>query len=470
MSTAFQKRTRTIYQDQINNSRSIHADETIVPVIIKNITAAKTTSGHKPGAVFYRLKVICMNKEPVFIRFKTKRKSKDDGEESDESKRQRLENEAEAAANENTHKGTTVNIGDEFRVTTYDKTAGIIDGGSMVNLAMTTEWYNEHFTFSAGSVIVDNRIANTLCDRVYNEMIVGTKMAEIPTTENMSIDDFPDDSEEKYMTRSFIIPLSAENPSFANVEIQLDETDTQRFFCKVADDDTQLVGVNTNIGDKTSNMMKIVYTQKEEGAPKIMMSLAYMADVWSCFGVTVLDAWQKVGFRLIFNSREWYAYGYTKLTRLNAIIANKHDDDGDGFQYSTGFAPKMAVNLKDTISRGCGVPLSINYIVDHFGEDSDHDREKEIKNHPINTNCRTDMKRNRPFVVNMTELSTEQAHGFVKDYLKGVKEKGDVYDVKFFGVFASDEVYEFATDDDDAREAFFVGKGHVPTLVFAINK
>lgn len=471
MTSQYQKRTRTIYQDQINNSRSIHADETLVPVLVKSIKADKTKTGNNPGTAYYRLKVVCMNKEPVFVRYKTKGKKKGELDETEESKRQRIAEEAEYDAQEAENpKGTTVNGGDEFPVTTYDKSAGAVDGGTMVNLALTTSWYNDHYTFSAGSVIIDNKMANALSNTVYNELVVGTKMAEIPTPDNMSEDDFPGETDEKYMARSFIVPLSAYNSTFANVEIQIDESETQRFFCKAKDSDAQLVGVNMPVGDKTSNMIKVVYSPKDDDAPKIMMSLAYMPEVWSCFGVTDINAWQKVGYRLIFNAREWYAYGYTQLTRLNAIIANKSDDDGDdGFQYSTGFVSKMAVNLKDTIIVGCGVPLSFEYINDNFGEDSKYDREIEVENHPINSNFRGNLKRNRPFITNLTELSTEQVHGFIKDYVKGLKDRGDAFKVKFYGVFASDDVYEFAADNDAAREAFIVEKNHVPSMVFAIN-
>lgn len=473
MSTAFQKRTRTIYTDQINNSRSIRADETIVPALIKGISSDKTKTGNNPGTVYYRLKVVCMNKEPTFVRFKVKKKKGDvDGD--GDAKRQRTDGDGEDDGDgEATPKGTVVNGGDEFSVTTYDKAAGTLDSGTLANLAMTTDWYNERFTFSAGSVIVDNKMSNALCDKVYNDMVINTKMAEIPTAANMSEADFPEETDEKWMSRSFIVPLSVDNSKFANVEIQVDEEDTGRFFCKVKDSDAQLVGVNMVVGDKTANMFKVVYSPKDEDEPKIMMSLAYVPETWRCFGITDLDVWQKVGHRFMFNAAEWYAYGYTQLTRLNGIIANKNPDGGDDedpFEYSTGFVTKMATNLKATIQR-VGVPLSVEYIMENYGEDSDYDREHEVENHPTNTGFRINIKRNKAFITNLTELSTIQVEAFFKDYTKCLKDKGpDKFNVQFYGVFQSDDVYEFAADDEESREAFVVEKGHKPVAVFAINK
>lgn len=472
MSTAFQKRTHTIYTDQINNSRSIRVDETIIPVLIKGLTSDKTKTGNNPGTVYYRLKVVCMNKEPTFVRFKGKGKKRDG--EDEESKRPRVdENGEEGGGSDGGPKGAIINGGDEVSVTTYDKSAGTLESGTLVNLAMTTEWYNERFTFSAGSVFVDTKMSNALCDKVYNEMVMNTKMSEIPTASNMSESDFPDETDEKYMSRSFIVPLSSDNGKFANVEIQVDEEDTGRFFCKVKDSDAQLVGINMVVGDKTANMFKVVYSPKGEGNPKVMMSLAYVPDTWRCFGITDIDIWQKIGHRFIFNAVEWYAYGYTQLTRLNGILANKtHDgcDDDDPFEYSTGFVTKMAVNLKSTIQR-IGVPLSIEYVNGNYGEDSTYDREQEIENHPINNGFRINIKRNKPFITNLTELSTIQVESFFKDFFKCVKEKGaDKFGIQFYGVFHSDDVYEYAADDDAAREAFVVAKGFKPVALFAINK
>lgn len=472
MTTLNQKRTHTIYADQINNSRSIRADETIVPALIKNITSDKTKTGNNPGTVYYRLKVVCMNREPTFVRVKAKKNKNADGE--TDTKRQRTEYEDSGEEEDRKFKGTVIKSGDEFSVTTYDKVAGNLDSGIIANLALTAEWYDNRYTFSAGSVIIDNKMSNALCDRVYNDLVVNTKLAEIPTTENMSKDDFSNETDEKYMSRSFIVPLSVDNCKFANVEIQLDESDLGRFFCKQKDSDEQSVGVNTIIGDKTANMFKVVYSPKDGNEAKIMMSFAYAPETWRCFGITDLDIWQKVGHRFVFNAIEWYAYGYTQLTRLNGIIANKDGggggDDEDPFLFSTGFVTKMAVNLKNTIRR-VGVPLSIKYVTENFGADSDYDREHEIESHPINTGFRINIKRNKPFITNVTELSTTQVEFFFKDYNKFLKENGsDKFNIEFYGVFQSDEVYEFAADDNKTHEAYIVEKGLKPVALFAINK
>ena len=439
---------RTIYQAQINNSMSIGNDQTLVPVLVNRISQGETKKGNNPGTPYYRLNVICMMKEPTFIKMREKRKKQKGGDEEV----------TEEVVDPDAPKGTTICGGDEMLVTTYDVAAATLEGGLMVKLAMTTDWYQERFTFQAGKVLVDSKGSEILCDKVYNDLIVDTAISEIPTTGNVTREQFREGMEEKHMNRTFVLPLSVENTKFANVEIQIGDDEVGRFFTKKKKDPNQYVGVNTLLGDTTVNMFKTVYTPKEEGLPKIMMSLAYMPEIWDCFGCANVDLWAKVAPRFIFNAVGWYVYGYSNILRLEAIVG---DSDDDSFDYSTGFVTRMNVDLKATVS-DIGISLSHGYIEDHYGADSEYENDHEYERHPLNSGYKVSLKRKKPCIVNFTDLSADQTESFIKE----MKKNGAP--VKFYGIFAEDKAYELPDNDPAAREDAIIEAGLVPDMVFAV--
>lgn len=477
MSVATGKRTRTIYKTQINNSVSIGADQTLIPVLIKNITRDVTKTGNNPGTPYYKIVAVCMSKEPTFIKMRAKKKDtkkqKVDDDTEDLVKDEEME---DGGAEEPKPKGTTVSSGDEFLVTTYDRTAATLTSGIMVKLALTTDLYEERFTFMAGKVMVD-RNSNILCDKNYDALVLESKLSDIPTVNNVSEDDFPVGTDEKYMNRTFVLPLSVENSKFANVEIQIGDDETGRFFGKIKDDPGQYVGLNTQSGDKTTNMFKVAYTPKEDGMPKTMMTFAYalkwtegnkptLVNPWDCFGCANVDLWQKVAPRFIFNAKEWYVYGYSNLRKLEGILAVKDEEaddveDGEQWEYSTGFITRMAVNIKATVET-VGIPLSLSFIEQHYGGDSSYANDHEYDSHPLNVaGWKVNVKRNKAFVINFTDLSSDETEKFLKDVVKNKS------DVKFYGIFADDRPYEFVGDD---REEQIAAAGLVPDMVFAINE
>jgi hypothetical protein len=449
---------RTIYQAQINNSLSISNDETIIPVLIKNVIQDATKTGNKPGTPYYKLICVCMVKEPTFVKKQVKKAKTDvvDDEVVDD-----------VVDGSPDTKGTVVNGGDEFMVTTYDRAAATISSGLLVKLAMSTDWYQDRYTFRAGKVLVD-KSSNILCDKVYDAVVRDTRLSEIPTVENVNRDDFREGLDEKLMNRVFVLPLSGDNSKFANVEIQIEDDATGRFFSKKKEDLLgQYVGVNSIMGDKSSNMFKIVYTQKDEGVSKVMMTIAYMPEVWDCFGCGSVDLWSKVAHRFIFNAVEWYVYGYSNLLRLEGIVGDGDDDgdDGDGetFEYSTGFVTRMNVNLKETIKR-IGIPLSVGFIEKSFGEQSGYQNDHEYEIHPLNGPWKVNVRRDKPYVINFTDLSVDQVETFFKEITKNGSK------VQFYGIFAEHAPYEMAYGDSSSREEAIIKDKLVPDMVFAINK
>lgn len=453
------QRKRTIYQAQINNAQSIKPDETLVSALLKRVARDTTKSGNNPGTPYYKLVAVKLGNEPVFIKMKVKKKKQKIGEDDNQEV-------VVDECDENAPKGTTLNGADEFMVTTYDRNAATLSSGMMVKLAMTTDFYQDRFTFQAGSVIVE-RNSNVLCDSGYKENIQGTKLAEIPTVHNLSREDFQPDLDEKYMNRIFVLPVSAENPTFANVEIQISDDATGCFFTKKKDDPSQYIGVNTQVGDKTANMMRVVYTPSEEdqanGANKTLITFAYMPEVWDCFGCANVELWDKVAKFFIFNAVEWYVYGYSNLLKLESLLANKSHDDEDEFDYSTGFVTRMDVNLTATVKK-IGVPLSHGFIEDHYGSDSNYQNDHEFETHPVNSGWKVNVRRDKPYTVNFTDLSRDQTESFIKEIKKNESK------VQFYGIFENPQAYEFATSSPEEYEEKIVEAGLVPTMVFAINK
>lgn len=463
---------RTAYTAQLDNAESIGANQTIVPALIKNVTEGKTTK----GTSYFRISAICMSKGNVFIKM---RPPKGDKKQKTEESCEQDQVDDDMGMVDTTPKGTTIKPGEQFMATAYDRTAGSLDQGSLVKMAVTTDWYIDHFTFQTSKIMVDDRNSNVLTRKVYDTCVIDTTLAHIPTKHNFSPDDFPEGTDEKYVTRSFITPLSMGigTKLFSNVEIQLDPHDKGRFYTRKRDDPIHYIGVNFDTGgDNPANMMKVVYTLNDESNTKILMSYAYMPEIWQCFGVANLDQWKDVAGRLIFYAVDWLVYGYSQYHKIMAIKANMDggddlfDDDEssqENFQYSTGFVTKMAVDVKATVM-ACGIPLSYDYINAHYGPDSDYENDIEINNHALNHGWKVLLKRNKPFVFNLTDMTGDQVAAFIKEYNKMDNKDS----IKFYGIYSvdSDVPYEIQAEDDLSREKQLVEGGFKPTLVFAINK
>jgi hypothetical protein len=450
---------RNTYIAQLDNAESIGANQTIVPILVKNITEAKTVK----GTVYYRISAICMSTGDTFVKVKVKK--------VDDNKKTKVEDiKKEEACEDSVPAGTVIRAGEQFMATTYDRSCGGVEQGTIAKLAITTDWYNDHYTFQASKVIVDENNSDVLTRSAYDSNVVGTSLAHIPTKNNFSSDDFPDGTDEKYINRSFIVPLSMGTGEslFSNVEIQVDPHDKGRFFTSRRDDPVQYLGVNFDTGgDKPYNMLKVVYTLNDKQESKILMTYAYMPDIWECFGITNLEQWKNIAGRMIFYAVDWLVYGYSQHSKIMSIMANMDDDGGndDNFEYSTGFITKMGMDVGNTV-RGCGIPLSYNYMVSKFGVDSTYENDNEVNN-PLNNNWKVLLKRNKPFVLNITDFTSDQMNIFLKEYSK-LETK---HNIKFYGIYSidSDAPYEIMEETDIAREVKMSESGIVPTVIFAVN-
>lgn len=458
---------RNAYSAQLDNAESIGANQTLVTSLIKHVTEGKSVK----GTVYYRISAICMSNNDTFIKMKVKK--------DDDTKKQKMDDENVEVDEPIVASGTTIKPGEQFMATTYDRACGNVGQGTMVKLAVTTDWYIDHFTFQASKVIIDDKNCDVLTRTAYDTNVVNTSLACIPTKDNFSPDDFAVGTDEKYITRSFITPLSSGtgNKLFSNVEIQLDPRDEYRFYTSKRDDPVKYIGVNFDTGgDKPYNMMKVVYTLNNEDETKILMTYAYMPECWGCFGITNLEQWKLVAGRMIFYAVDWLVYGYSQHSKIMSIMANmdSNDDSNDesddedastSFMYSTGFITKMGIDIGNTV-RGCGIPLSFNYIVNNYGPESDYENDHAIMN-GFNGPWNVLLKRNKQFVVNMTDLSSDEVSIFIKGY-----EKLDgKHNIKFYGIYdvKSDAPYEIQAEDDASREAKLVESGVKPTVVFAVN-
>jgi hypothetical protein len=473
---------RSAYQAQLNNSESIGAGQTIIPAIIKNIKKGTTSKGNK----YYRISASSIAKDKIFVKMKTKQKKQkvSDEEANTDATGEDTENVETADTVGELPKGTTISPNEQFMTTAYDTIAETLEQGNVVKLAVTTDWYIDHFTFQTSKIMVDEKHKDVLNVNVYTKCIEDSPLGELPTKDNFSPDNFPVGTDEKYITRSCVVPLSDDigKKQFSNVELQVDLTDKERFNTRNKNDPNLYIGINTDLGgEKPANMTTAVYTRNNEEQTKVLMRFAYKPEVWDCFGVKNQEQWKEVGPRYVCHAVEWLVYAYAQHSKIMAIKANMEggndtfedeDQDSDSvspeeFQYSTAFVTKMSVNMKET-ARKCGIPLSIDYINKFYGEESDYDNDVEYSDHKFNTGWKTLLKRNKPFFVTLTDLSSDQIATFIKEYNKIDPEKNSI---QFFGVYSvdSDVPYEIQGTDEE-REQQLIEQGFRPTMVFALNK
>lgn len=465
---------RNSYKAQLDNAESIGANQTIIPVLIKSITEAKTSK----NTPYFRISAICVSKNNIFVKTRPKnaKKQKNDGEVVKTVDTVDETVVVEDTTEETNQHGTVIKSGEQFMTTTYDRSAGGLEQGVFVKMAVTSDWYIDHYTFQTAKVLLDEKSGSELNRHVYDKYVVGSPLALIPTKDNFGPEDFPEGTDEKYITRSFILPLSSGTGGdmYKNVEVQLDPYDKDRLYSSKSQDPAKYIGVNCDVGgDKPMNMLKVVYTLNDEQSTHVLMSYAFMPEIWKCFGITKLDQWTSIAGRMLFNSVDCIVYGFSQHVRIMSIRANIPDDDEveddestDKFMYSTGFISKMSVDMHGT-AKICGIPLSFNYIEKNLGDDSINTNYDEVKDHVLNQAWKVLLTRNKKFVFNLTDFSVDQIQSFIKMYNKMVDNSG----IKFYGVFdiSSDEPYEIEAESDEAREAQLVAKGFKPTVIFAVN-
>jgi hypothetical protein len=300
---------------------------------------------------------------------------------------------------------------------------------------------------------------SALTRSVFDNEIVGSELANIPSIYNLKREDFPDYTEDKYIARSFIQPLSNDTELYQDVELLIDIDDTERFVCTRRDDGMQFPGLSIDVGEgKSANALNVMYTSKEDDK-KTLMKYAYNPDLFLACGIYDNERWKQCAARILFMAKDCFVYGYTTIEKLEAIGANSDAEMADTDQiFSTGFVTKMAVDMAKT-AKAAGVEVSHDYVANHFGPDSDYSNSTEHSGtHILNSGWKVKAKKNSSYCFNLTDMQEEQIASLLK-------ETKDRETVKFYGIFASDDVYEAATDEE--KEAALAA--NVPVTVFAVN-
>lgn len=464
---------RNLYKQQMTGAESLSPDQTIITAIIDRVKT-KMTSKNKS---FYTIQAVHLSNDKTFI--KAKNAKRDDGD-SPAVKRVKTEDGGEEETAPAPFKGFVLEPFQRIMGNCFDASGKDLATGMVVKLVVSADMYDGREQTRIARIILDKDSNRLLTNEFYRDVVSKSPLAEIPSVENMDPSTFPEGTDEKYMKRMFVLPL-AKDPTetvFSNVEIQLDDRDQGRLFCKdMEDPKITYVGLNMDNGDKTSNSMAVVYTHAkgpdDVAVKKTLMRYAYKHDVWSCFGITSVNLWGACCPRLIFYGVDWYAFGSTGYDRLTSLRANidgdtDPDDEGVIWNYSTGFINNMNIDMGKTVA-AAGIPLSTEFVQNMFTDEYENPSGTHTGQHPMNENYRRRLTLGRGSVcVNLTELDKIDI-----DIVVGIANKfaEDKKPVRFYGVFdmKSDAPYEIAAESDEAREAELVKNGYKPAVVFAVR-
>ena len=135
---------------------------------------------------------------------------------------------------------------------------------------------------------VKESITDTLNRDVYDQYIRGTLVSQIPARDNMRVSDFDPGTELKFMSRTFIVPLSWEN-------LMLDKS---TLTCQV---DRHSEFTSTGLSENTPTHRSIQFTIDCNVASRSIEAVFYCyADKWEhSFGICDVEVWKEVGERLL---------------------------------------------------------------------------------------------------------------------------------------------------------------------------
>ena len=179
---------------------------------------------------------------------------------------------------------------------------------------------------------VKESITDTLNRDVYDQYIRGTLVSQIPARDNMRVSDFDPGTELKFMSRTFIVPLSWEN-------LMLDKS---TLTCQV---DRHSEFTSTGLSENTPTHQSSHFTTYLTQADRDLKVVFYCyADKWEhSFGIRDVDVWKKVGKRLMRNAQDWFVCASQNMEQLQ-----KCPIDNDKL-HTGGFVTGMQVNLPKTL-------------------------------------------------------------------------------------------------------------------------
>ena len=532
-SKMYKKRNNTYLTYAKNNRSSIGAGNTLVSSIIQKKIEKKSKAGNS----YYFIIAQTLNAKPVFVAFGTKKdeqknqvafvpplkrvkvdaptkvsikvnevktevktevkgtevkpevKTDEDTSSSEEEVFEEVP-EDENIVKQGGAYGVIIKPYSVIMANSFDRTeCANIGPASIVKLALTADLYNDRVSFKASSVTNDGSGINRI---TFNKYFKDSELSVIPTKDNIDPESFPEGTDPKYYTRSFVLPLSDDSKKFKDVEIVIDPEDASRFSGKKKDDDTVYPCVNTEISaDKNQNSMSVVYTDHND--KRFFFKYAYFPEVWQCFGITDVDKWTKAAGRLMFSAVDWFCYGSSNLDNIRSMRANAEDDGCDGMETSgyldfgesfdddvvdtsqksemqtaeedgmtatTGFVSTMAVNLAGTAKRA-GKELSWAWVVKNYGRDGDYSFMQDLPSSGINSGWRVPLSRGGKLVVNVTELMDGLRDKFFKE-AEGKK------NLKFYGIFNVGDDTPYEHSDPATFEAFLDEKKMLPAVVYGV--
>lgn len=463
------------------NKKSIGIGQTLVSAMIEKITEKKS----KKGNTYWFIVATSLNKKPVFVQYgdsrdpmtketvpfqpPNKKIKSEDGEES-------VPDLGDNIVTKNNKYGTILKPMTTLKLNVFDKSSFIGLALPFIGkVSLSADLYNDNVGFKVKQLIT-NTNPSIITSSVYNELVNSNPIGEIPTSLNIEVDE---SIPYEYLKRSFILPLSKEedNDTFSEIDILVDSEDKDRFEGKMKDDDRIYPSVNMNVGEKNINALNVIF-HKNTGE-KFFFKFGYFATTWQKFGITDVQSWKQVAGRLIFNAKDWFVTGSSKLEDIQRMTSNSNDDDGydfgdydddgydqedcksmisstkkndDGIISSTGFMSSMSINLVKTV-QAAGVEVSLDYVTKVIGPSSGFCYNSDFEN-PLNKSWMVSIEKNMPGIFNATEFNSFILPAFLDACAKNKN-------VKFYALFA-------VGDSGDKQYEKFDEDGEKPSTIFAI--
>jgi hypothetical protein len=300
---------------------------------------------------------------------------------------------------------------------------------------LRAERFQDRISYTAGRIMCDE-LSNCFNTIFYNRYIKGGPLSEIPTLDNIKPESFAPRTEEKYMYRHTVLPLTTHNSPYTAVVPLVDFADRRRLTGSNKDSDEIVPSVTVeNSMDKVSNGMNVMFVYKPEdnGVEKnTLVKFGYFPSVWTCFGVSSVEKWIQCAGTLISGARGWYAVGSAKLENIKRLSTNAafdnevQGDDSASVVSTTVFISAMHLDLYDTVAAS-GRVLAKDWVADKYSIEKYNFTAETGHENPINLNCYLRLREVKA-VFNITEMNDPVRAEFIR-------RTKDMPDVVYYGVF-----------------------------------
>lgn len=485
------RKASSAFSNMSSKLESMSPNQVNIPVLVDKIWKKSIKDGKKKGNPFWTIKVSTINKKPLYVTPKSNDDASTLVNDGNATKRVKVEggttDSDDSSITSNTTRGSVIEPNTElfancFQLDAVEK----VKEGNIQHLKFSTKTWNGGITYQLEGVV--ENVPCKVSKETYDKYFKGTLSGTLPTVHNMNESQFRPGSDRKYMTRTFVVPLSNDTDVFDTVHVDLplhSSSDPMAFTSQMnKSDTTPYPGMSEDKGDRRSSCFRVGFSLKDEQNTKIMAKFYAYSPSWRCFGITNVNIWKDVAPRLIIHARDWYMCGFTGLESLEKIGGNRDQMMNLGAtyeeQYSGGFITQMGVDMAKTVSM-VGLPVTLDYVKNKYFVDHYKDvPEEPIDDHPLNKGSRLVVRSNGPFCLNLNELDDSAlAKAFA-----GIEEKSP--NTKFYAIFKNveygtpDTVYENVPHKEDEKNntifdkdevTKFIEEGnHVPSVIFAVNE